>query len=86
MTLISSSLSKCLDTYEDISAYSIFFSSRMGTDGYKFVTPNETRIALDGMVVFFIFSARVMEFLTEYWERTLILSGRVFVSHLLKVA
>ena len=73
MILISSFLSKGLEALEDILANRIFLSSGMGTTGY------ETRITLDGGD---IFSTRVMEFLTEYWERNLILSGRVFVSHL----
>ena len=32
--------------------------------------------------MFYFFSTRVMEFLTEYWEWNLFLFGRVFVGHL----
>ena len=82
MVLISSTLSKGLDTLEDILPYWIILSSRMWMDGNKFVTSKETRVALDGKVIFCIFSTRVMEFLSEYWKWNLILSRRVFVGHL----
>ena len=51
MILTISSFSKGLDTLEDILGYRMFLSSGMGKDGYKFVTSKETRIALDGTVI-----------------------------------